>query len=141
MSWGTAETDRRLQSVIRMGTVTAVDPAAARCKVTLGGETETAWLPFPSPRSGAIQVWAPPTVGEQVVVAAPGGDTSQGLVIASLASDQFPWPSSDGGAFVVEIGGSRLEMTTDRIALSSNGSTLTMDASGIALNGARIDLN
>lgn len=141
MSWGASDTDRRVAAMIRFGTVTAVDAAAARCKVTLGGETESAWLPFPSPRAGAIQVWAPPSVGEQVVVASPGGDTAQALVIASLASGGSPAPSSDGAAFVIEIGGSRLEMTDSGITMSSNGSTLTMDASGIALNGARIDLN
>lgn len=141
MSWGAADNDRRLAGMIRVGTVTAVDAGTARCKVSLGGDTETAWLPFPSPRAGAIQVWAPPSVGEQVVVASPGGDTAQGLVVASLASGASPAPSGDGGAFVIEIGGSRLEMTADQISLSSNGSTLTMGAAGIALNGARIDIN
>lgn len=141
MSWGAGDTDRRLAAMIRVGTVTAVDPGAGRCKVSLGGATQTAWIPFPSPRAGAIQVWAPPSVGEQVVVASPGGDTSQGLVVASLASGAAPAPSADGGAFVIEIGGSTVTITADGISLSSNGSTLTLGAAGIALNGARIDLN
>lgn len=141
MNRGNSESDRRVAQMIRFGTVTQVDPGAARAKVTLGGETETAWLPFPSPRAGAIQVWAPPSVGEQVVVLAPGGDTSQAAIVASLASAAAPAPSSDGGAFVVDIGGSRLTMTADRITLASNGSSIEIDGAGVRINGARIDLN
>ena len=135
MSWAASDTDRRLAGMIRVGTVTAVDAGAARCKVSLGGNTETAWLPFPSPRAGAIQVWAPPSVGEQVVVASPGGDTAQGLVIASLASGGSPAPSSDGGAFVVEIGGSTVTITADGINLVSNGSVVDITAGGVAITG------
>lgn len=141
MTLGAGETDRRLAGVIRVGTVTAVDPATARCRVNLGGNTESAWIPFPSPRAGAIQIWAPPSVGEQVVVASPGGDTTQGLVVASLASGGAPAPSADGGAFVIQIGGSTVTITADGISLSSNGSTLTVDAAGITLVGAAINLN
>lgn len=135
MSWAASETDRRMAAMIRVGTVTAVDAGAGRCKVALGGGTQTAWLPFPSPRAGAIQVWAPPSVGEQVVVASPGGDTAQGLVIASVASGGSPAPSSDGGAFVVAIGDSTVTITADGITMVSNGSTVEITAGGVAITG------
>lgn len=135
MSWGASDSDRRLASMIRVGTVTAVDAVAARCKVSLGGNTESAWLPFPSPRAGAIQVWAPPSVGEQVVVASPGGDTAQGLVIASLASGASPAPSSNGAAFVIEIGGSTVTITAEGVTMVSNGSTVEITGGGVAITG------
>lgn len=133
MSRGAGDTDRRLASLIRMGTVTQVDPGAARCKVNFGGETESAWLPFPSPRAGAIQIWAPPSVGEQVVVASPGGDTAQGFVVASLASDGAPAPSADGAAFVVEIGDSTVTITAEGVTLVSNGSTIEINGDGVTI--------
>lgn len=135
MSWTAADNDRRMAAMIRVGTVTAVDAGAARCKVSLGGNTESAWLPFPSPRAGAIQIWAPPSVGEQVVVASPCGDTAQGLVIASLASGASPAPSSNGAAFVIEIGGSTVTITADGVTMVSNGSTVEITAGGVAIAG------
>lgn len=79
--------------------------------------------------------------GEQVVVAAPGGDTAQGLIVASLASSRAPAPSGDGGAFVIAIGGSTVTITASGITLASNGSSIEIDGAGVAINGARIDLN
>lgn len=49
----------------------------------------------------------------------------------------------DGTAsqLLADLGGSKLTISRDSIRLESNGSSLEMDASGIRLNGARIDLN
>lgn len=135
MSLNASETDRRVAAMIRVGTVTAVDPAGGRCRVNLGGSTQSAWIPFPSPRAGAIQIWAPPSVGEQVVVASPGGDTTQGLVVASLASGGAPAPSADGGAFVIEIGGSTVTITAAGVNMVSNGSVVDITAGGVAITG------
>ena len=141
MSWAQGEQDRRLHGVVRIGTVTEVDSGAARARVSLGGDAVSGWIPFTAMRAGTLNAWSPVSVGEQVVVASPGGDTTQGVIIGSLPSGSNAAPSSDGGEFRFEIGGSSISMTADGIELSSNGSTLTMNAGGIALNGARIDLN
>lgn len=141
MSFEQGDQDRRVQGVIRIGTVTAVDPAAARAKVSLGGESETASLPWSAPAAGGVKVWAPISVGEQVVIASPGGDTSQGVIIGRLFSSSNSAPSSDGAEHLIEVGGSSISVTDGEIVLSSNGSTITLGASGISLNGARIDLN
>mgnify|MGYP001052756820 CR=1 FL=1 len=141
MSWGQGEQDRRLHGVVRVGRVTAVDPATSRARVSLGGDAVSGWIPFTAIRAGTLNAFAPVSVGEQVVVASPGGDTAQGVIVGSIASGSNAAPSSDGGAFRFEIGGSSINMTADGIELSSNGSTLTLGAAGIVLNGARIDLN
>lgn len=141
MSWGRGEQGRRLQCLIRIGRVTTVDPAKARVRVTFGGDSDSDWLPWLAQRAGVISEWAPPRVGEQVLVVSPGGETNQAVVIGSLFSTGDPAPSNDGEEYRVEIGGSSFSMTPDRITLSSNGSTLELDAAGIRLNGARIDLN
>lgn len=141
MSWTEGDQDRRLHSIVRIGTVTEVDPSTGRARVSLGGEAVTNWIPFTAVRAGGLNSWQPVTAGEQVVVISPGGDTAQGIIVGSLHSSATPAPSSDGGEFRFEIGGSTLSITSDAILLSSNGSTLQLDAGGIALNGARINLN
>jgi phage baseplate assembly protein V len=135
MTWGQADTERRLANMVRVATITAVDPGSGRARVSFGQDAESAWLPFPSPRAGAIQIWAPPSVGEQVVVACQSGDTAQGMIVASLASGGSPAPSGDGGAFVVEIGGSRFEITGDAITLTCGGTVVEMTAGGVAIIG------
>ena len=140
MSWAQGDQDRRLHSLVRVGTVQEVDPVKALARVTLGGEAKSAWIPWMG-RAGVIDEWSPPAVGEQVTILAPGGDTAQGIIIGSTPSDANPKRSQDGEEYRVSIGDSFISMTAGRILLSSNGSTLELDAAGIRLNGARIDLN
>lgn len=127
--------------MIQAATVTAVDPAKGRAKVTFGGETESAWLPWVSPGAGTVKVWSPLAVGEQVLVAAPGGDTGQGVIVGSLFSTSNGSPSGNGGEFKMTLGGSSLSITASAITISSNGSTIVLDAGGIRMNAPRIDLN
>lgn len=141
MSWGQADAERRMANMIRVATITAVDPGAGRARVTFGGESESAWLPFPSPRAGEIQVWAPPSIGEQVVVACQSGDTAQGLIVASLASGGSPAPSGDGGAFVVAIGDTQIEITGSGITLTAGGVSLAVTGAGVSVSGGAIDHN
>ena len=68
MSFQAAEAERRAASMVRVARVVSVDPAKARARVTFGGETESADIPFMAMRAGAAKVWAPPAVGEQVWV-------------------------------------------------------------------------
>lgn len=42
---------------------------------------------------------------------------------------------------VLQVGKSQIQLTPDQIVLQSNGSTITLDASGIAQNGSKIWLN
>ena len=141
MAWGDSDRDRRLHGLVRIATVTQVDPAQSRARVSFGGDSSSDWLPWAAVRAGVISEWAPPRLGEQVVVVSPGGETNQGIIIGSIFSIKDPAASADGEEYRVEIGGSSLSMTPDAITLSSNGSTLELDAAGIRLNGARIDLN
>jgi phage baseplate assembly protein gpV len=141
MTWGAADTERRLANMVRVATITAVDPGSGRARVTFGGDSESAWLPFPSPRAGDIQVWAPPSVGEQVVVACQSGDTAQGLIVASLASGGSPAPSGDGGAFVITIGDSRVEIDGGGITLTAGGVSLAITAGGLSISGGSVDHN
>lgn len=116
------EVERRLSRSTIIGTVTQVDAAAARAKVSFGGETESAWLPFSAGRAGGAKMWAPVVVGEQVVIQSPSGDTAQGIITASLPSDANPPPSSDGAAYTVHLpGGVTINVAGGAIEITAPG--------------------
>lgn len=80
---------RRIENLVRVGTVAEVDLEGVRCRVQSGRLT-TDWLYWYSIRSGTVSRWSPPTVGEQCIVLSPGGDTVAGLVIYGFSSDANP---------------------------------------------------
>lgn len=82
---------RRIENIVRAGTVVAVDLVNARCRVQSGGLT-TAWLSWYSCRAGTVRRWSPPSVGEQCIVLSPGGETAAGVVLYGINSDAHPAP-------------------------------------------------
>ncbi|SUX53671.1 Phage P2 baseplate assembly protein gpV [Chromobacterium vaccinii] len=88
-----ADLARRIESLIRLGTIAEVDHAARRVRVQSGGLTSN-WLPWGTRRAGQTRDWDPPTSGEQVVLLCPSGDPAGGVALLALYSDQFDAPSS-----------------------------------------------
>lgn len=84
-----ADLSRRLENLIRLGTIAAVDPGAARCRVSTGG-LETEWLPWLAQRAGTDRDWNPPSAGEQCLVICPSGDPAVGVVLLGIYSDSAP---------------------------------------------------
>jgi phage baseplate assembly protein V len=126
--FGLADLERRLANVVRYGTITEVDAANARAKVTFGGETASAWLQFSTSRAGGARVWSPPVTGEQVVVFSPMGDTAQGVIMGSLPNSAFPPPSGDGGTYQIDLPGG--------VSISVAGGAINISAPGnITVNG------
>lgn len=72
-----SEIDRRLMQVIRLGRVVEVDAEKARVRVQVGENTtgERPWVTC----AGAIKIWNPPAVGEQVVLLSPGETSTKAL--------------------------------------------------------------
>lgn len=129
-----ADIERRLLNAVRLARITAVDPSNARARVTFGGDTESAWLQFSAGRAGGARVWAPPVVGEQVVVVCPSGDTAQGVILSSVPSDAFPAPSSDGGTYRMELPGG--------VSITIAGGTVDITApGGVSINGSALTHN
>jgi len=89
----TADLIRRLDNLIRLGTIAAVDYQAARCTVTTGGLTVPN-LPWLALRAGASLDWDPPTVGEQCILLSPSGEPAQGVALVGLYSQQRPAPAN-----------------------------------------------
>ena len=86
------ELSRRLENLIRFGTIHSVDHAAKRCRVQ-SGELVTQWLRWMELRAGNTTTWNPPTVGEQCIVFSPSGEPAGGMVIYGAPSDIIDTPS------------------------------------------------
>lgn len=90
----------------------------------------------------------------------PSGDLACAYVLPALYQDAMPEPDDhptrdrtlypdgtrveydpEAHKLTADLGPTVMIMDRTKISLSTNGSTLVMDASGIRLNGARIDLN
>lgn len=158
------EAARRLENLIRRGTVAAVQLASpARLRVKVGDNT-TAWLPWLALRAGGAKGgrhWSPPVVGEQAVVLCQGGDMAQGVALVGLYSDAMPQPSEQPecermewaehnylqwlrGALEIMClesitldvgqGQCRLHMTPTSLQLNVGGASLSMTAEGISTN-------
>lgn len=156
------ETGRRLENVVRRGTIAHVDLKAARVRVTTGQNT-TDWLPWLALRAGGIdggRHWHPPVVGEQVLLLSQGGDLAQGIALLGLYSNAMPQGSDipghermdwDGdnwwewlhGAFsmhclesiTLQVADScRLRMTPEAMYITVGGAALTVTPQRITSN-------
>lgn len=100
-----SDLQRRLENLIRIGTIAHVDlsdTAAPRVRVQ-DGALLTAWLPFGSLRAGTARLWSAPTVGEQVVVLAPSGELGSAVVFGSLFCSNTPAPSSAANMHILDF--------------------------------------
>ncbi len=90
-----AALSRLIENLIRLGTVAEVDHGSlpdkrpARVRIQ-SGDLLTGWLPWVALRAGTTRDWDPPTVGEQVLVLSPSGQTAQGIAITGLFSVLIP---------------------------------------------------
>lgn len=85
---------RRLENLIRLGTIAKVDPAALRCRVNTGGLL-TDWLPWIAERAGEDRDWDPPSEGEQCLLFSPSGEPALGVALVGIYSDQFDAPDDN----------------------------------------------
>lgn len=151
---------RRLENLVRVGTIAEVHYSApARCRVRTGNLT-TAWVPWLAQRAGGRKAnhWWPPVVGEQCLLLAPGGDLLNAVALPGLYSDANPQSSGDSkvfrmdwsgedsmvhdaemsqltiscyGAITLQVQSSQLEITPDFIRLAAGGSELIVDKHGV----------
>jgi phage baseplate assembly protein V len=95
MEFNLADISRRLENVIRFGTIAEVKHSRTpRVRVKLGDIT-TNWLRVVTARAGATKTWAPPTAGEQCIVFSPSGELGAGIVLPGLNSAHHPAPDDD----------------------------------------------
>lgn len=136
-----AELHRRLENLIRFGTIKAIYPGQPFTTVTVTiGAITTAKLRFLTLRAGKTKTWDPPSVGEEVMVISPSGVLEMGVAIAGLNNQDNPSPSKDmnktirifedGCIFTYDV--SNHELTA--ILPPGGKATLTADG-GVTVNG------
>ena len=88
----TAELSQRLENLLRLGTILAVDLPRARCKVQ-SGALQTRWLRWQTLRAGTKRTRDPPTVSEQCLMFSRSGNTENGIVLFGINSELIKPPS------------------------------------------------
>lgn len=149
---------RRARNQGRRGVCVAIDHQRALCRVRHGGNT-TPWIKWASSAAGEVTEWRPPSIGEgcQLVNYGAGDDGAQVVAVFGLSTSAHPPVGaagnihrlrySDGAQWTYDFtahawewvnGATSITHDRDAITLTSNGSTLRLDASGITLNGTQI---
>lgn len=125
-----AEFYRLLMNVVRVGTVSAVDLHTQRCRVHVSG-LQTDWLRWTTQRAGTARTWWAPSVGEQVLVLAIGGELTTAFVVGSLYSAAHVAPSASAEAMHIAFpDGAVMEYEPQSGALAVTGiKTATVTAS------------
>lgn len=112
---------RAIRNLIRTGIVTDVDPVGGLCRVQTGG-MQTTWLNWLTCRAGRSRVWWAPSVGEQVLLLAIGGELDTAFVLPGIFSDDNPAPSASPDAFHIAFpDGAAIEYDPESGALTVSG--------------------
>ncbi|CAI1148077.1 phage baseplate assembly protein V [Serratia ficaria] len=116
-----SELARAVRNLVRIGVVTDVDTARALCRVQSGGN-KTDWLHWLTPRAGAARTWWAPSVGEQVLLLAIGGELDTAFVLPGIYSDDSPPPSASSSAYHISFhDGAVIEYEPENGALTVSG--------------------
>lgn len=146
--------ERRLSNSIVVGRVSRVDHAKNRYRVKVG-ELETDWIPMAVGRAGTTRTYSSATEGEQVVIASPSGDLSQGVIVGSVATSEtqaadqgnihrtvYPDGTTieydhDSNAYrMVVAGGGAINMTVEGGGINITCETAVVNAAAVELGGA-----
>ncbi|WP_369309199.1 phage baseplate assembly protein V [Providencia rettgeri] len=82
---------RLIRNLIRIGSVTNVD-AKKGCRVQIGN-LETDWLNWVTLRAGSTRTMNAPSVGEQVLILALGGELTTAFVLTGIFSNEHSEPT------------------------------------------------
>ncbi|MGC3027959.1 phage baseplate assembly protein V [Burkholderia sp. DN3021] len=88
-----ADLNRRLESMLREGTVIDVDHDARRVRVESGG-LQTDWIRWLTLRTGDSITWDPPSKDEPGLLMCPSGEPTTALFLSGVYRDGHDAPSS-----------------------------------------------
>ncbi len=138
-SMNISEIIRRLENIVRFGSIDTVDLEKALCTVNLG-DIKTAQLNWLNIRAGTDSSWDPPSPGERCIVFSPSGELAQGVVLFGIYSEDNPAPAqseniklrkfSDGTVIQYDTSSHVLKAT-----LTEGGKVEITASGGITLNG------
>ncbi|MFJ3458487.1 phage baseplate assembly protein V [Scandinavium goeteborgense] len=117
------EISRVLRNLIRVGVIVELDLKEGLCRVQSGG-IQTTWLNWLTTRAGRSRTWWAPSVGEQVLLLAIGGELDTAFVLPGIFSDDNPAPSASADAWHVTFpDGAVIEYEPEASALTVSGIT------------------
>lgn len=130
MSAETAELQRRLANLFRVGKITEIDRTKGRVKVEFNGVT-TPWLPWQTARAGAVKNWSPPAVGEQVCIVSPFGELGAGFVMSGAINyEDHAAPDNrenveridlpEGGTYEIHVGDKVLTIAGGKLTFNGD---------------------
>lgn len=115
------ELARVLRNMIRIGVIVETDLDAGRCRVQTGG-IKTDWLQWLTQRAGRSRTWCAPSIGEQVLILAIGGELDTAFVLAGIFSDDYPALSASADGWKVTFpDGAVIEYEPESGALTVDG--------------------
>lgn len=115
------ELARALRNMIRPGIIVETDLNAGRCRVQTGGMC-TDWLQWLTHRAGRSRTWWAPSVGEQVLILAVGGELDTAFVLPGIYSGDNPAPSASADALHIRFpDGAVIEYEPETSALTVSG--------------------
>lgn len=130
------ELERRLANTVRMGRVVEVDAGRGLVRLQVAGLT-TDWLPWTT-QAGEINVFIPPSVGQQMMLISPSGEPGQGWAVPAGFSTQFAQPHDQAG---------EMKMTHGAVSVFSDGAQLVVradsarvEASEVLVQAGKVDL-
>ncbi|CFR19848.1 phage baseplate assembly protein V [Yersinia kristensenii] len=115
------ELARMLRNMIRTGVIVETDLIAGRCRVQTGG-IYTDWLQWLTHRAGGSRTWWAPSVSEQVLILAVGGELDTAFVLPGIFANDHPAPSASADAYHVTFpDGAVIEYEPESSALTVSG--------------------
>ncbi|SFU18400.1 phage baseplate assembly protein V [Kosakonia arachidis] len=115
------ELARTLRNMIRTGVIVDTDLDAGRCRVQTGGNV-TDWLQWLTQRAGRSRTWWAPSIGEQVLILAVGGELDTAFVLPGIFSDENRAPSASADALHIAFpDGAVIEYEPATSALTVSG--------------------
>lgn len=92
-----ADNNRRLENIIRFGTIKTINPSKPIPRVVVNlGDIDSPEIRCLNIRSGADMTWDMPSINEECVVISPCGEISESsFVMYGFYNDEHPAPSDD----------------------------------------------
>ncbi|UML92143.1 phage baseplate assembly protein V [Shewanella xiamenensis] len=137
-----AELTRRIDNLLRIGTVAEVKGDSCRVKT---GALLTQFRPFFTRRAGTAKTSWRPTVGEQVMLLSLSGDLTNAYILPALYSDENPEPDDnanrertvypDGAVIEYDPDTSALKVTGIKTAIVQASDRVTIDCPNSEFTG------
>lgn len=104
-----ANTNRRLENIIRLGTVAKANADTVDIQT---GANLAEGAPFFVPAAGRVKHYRRPTVGEQCILInlGSGDNLNNAVALMGLRSDQFPFPTLKENEVMTDYGGGMTEI-------------------------------